>query len=131
MLESKLWQNKKETKNINVAKIMEFIETCDHYTRKFFQVHAWSSPLFAGENRFKKKRCSGEIGDFFLSGLAMIRNWGRGGGLRGNMTKNEQIQFFDSQMYFPVTLTPWIWNFSAAVLGYTGLRINSRNILEK
>ena len=33
----------------------------------------------------------------------MIRAWGNV--LLGAMSKNEQIQFFDSQMYFPVILT--------------------------
>ena len=31
MLEAKLWQNKTETKNVKVAKMVEFIKTCDQY----------------------------------------------------------------------------------------------------
>ena len=29
MLESKLWHNKSETKNVKVAKMVEFIKTCE------------------------------------------------------------------------------------------------------
>ena len=47
------------------------------------------------------------------------------------MSENEQIQFFDSKMYFPVILTPQIWNFSATMVKYTGLGKNSRKILER
>ena len=36
----------------------------------------------------------------------MTRSWGEG--LLGVMSKNEQIQFFDSQIYFPVILIPII-----------------------
>ena len=35
MLEFKLWYNKTETKNVKVAKMVEFIKTCDQYPRKF------------------------------------------------------------------------------------------------
>ena len=42
--------------------------------------------------------------DFLLPGVVMIRTWGRA--LLEGMSKNEQIQFFDSQMYSPVILTP-------------------------
>ena len=46
--------------------------------------------------------------NFLLLGVVKIKTWGRA--LFGGMSKNQQIQFFDSQMYFPVILTPWIWN---------------------
>ena len=35
MFAAKLWQNKTESKNVKVAKIVEFIETYDHYPRRF------------------------------------------------------------------------------------------------
>ena len=35
MLEAKLWHNKTETKNVKVAKMAEFIKTCDQYPRRF------------------------------------------------------------------------------------------------
>ena len=35
MLEVKLWHNKKETKNVKVPIMVEFIETCDQYSRRF------------------------------------------------------------------------------------------------
>ena len=35
----------------------------------------------------------------------MIKAWGRI--LLGDMIKNEQIQFFDSQVHVPIMLTPW------------------------
>ena len=43
------------------------------------------------------------MGNLLLPG-GMIRTWGSG--LLGGMSKNEQIQLFDSQMYLLVTLTP-------------------------
>ena len=33
MLEAKLWHNKTETKNVNVAKMVKFVKTCDQYFR--------------------------------------------------------------------------------------------------
>ena len=69
------------------------------------------------------------MGNFLLPGVVMIRIWGSL--LLGDLSKNEQIQFFDLQVHFPVILTPWIWNFSAIMVRYTGLRKNSRNILER
>ena len=35
MLETKLWHNKTEIKNVKVAKMMEFIKTCDQYPCRF------------------------------------------------------------------------------------------------
>ena len=43
MLESRLWYNKIETKNVKVAKMMEFIKTYDQYPRKFNFGHFFSS----------------------------------------------------------------------------------------
>ena len=36
MLETKLWHNKTEIKNVKVAKMMEFIKTCDQYPCYFW-----------------------------------------------------------------------------------------------
>ena len=44
---------------------------------------------------------------------------------------NEQIQYFDSQMYFPLYLAWWICNFFSTMMGYTGLGKNSKTILER
>ena len=63
-------------------------------------------PLSAGEKYIFKKRRSEKMGNFLLPGVVMIRTWGRV--LHGGMSKNEQIQFSDSQMYFPVILSQWI-----------------------
>ena len=43
MLDPELWHNKAESKNIKVAKMVEFIKTCDQYPRKFNFVH-FSAP---------------------------------------------------------------------------------------
>ena len=48
-----------------------------------------------------------------------------------SMSKDEQIQFFDSQMYLPVIPILKIWNFSATMVEYTGLEKNSIKILER
>ena len=64
------------------------------------------SPILLGKNKLKKKHCLGEMGNFLLPGVAIIRIWGRV--LLGDMSKNKQIQLFNSQMYFPVILTPKI-----------------------
>ena len=40
------------------------------------------------------------MGNFVLPGVVMIKTWL--GVLLDNVSKNEQIQFFDSQVYFPV-----------------------------
>ena len=44
------------------------------------------------------------MGNFLLSGVVMIKIWWRV--LLGGTIKIEQIQFFNSEMYFPVILTP-------------------------
>ena len=43
MLRSKLWYNKTETKNIKVAKMVEFILTSDQYPRKINFSQSFSS----------------------------------------------------------------------------------------
>ena len=98
MLESKLWQNKTENENEKVVKIVKFFKTCDQYPHKFIFGYFFSSiilsPFCWGKNIFSKNR--GWRG-------VMIRAWGKV--LLRAMSKNEQIQFFDSQIYFPVILT--------------------------
>ena len=82
-------------KNVKVRKMVEFIKTCNHYPRKFNFGHFFSSiirrPQFCSEKNTKKQQ----------QGRVLI----------AYMSKNEQIQFFDSQMDFPVILISWIWNF--------------------
>ena len=87
-----------------------------------------SYPSLLWKNIFKKL-CLGEIGDFLLSGVVMIKTWERV--FLGGMCKNEQIHFLDSKIYFTVTLMSWIWNFFATMVEYTGLRKNWRNILKR
>ena len=80
MLESELRHNKTGTNNVKVAKMMEFIKTCDQYPRKFNFGHLFSSiilPLSAGENRFSKTVLCGKMGRFLLPGMVMIKSWRR------------------------------------------------------
>ena len=122
MLESKLKYNRTETKTAMVAKMVEFIKTCDQYPYKFNFCHFFSSiillPFCWGKY---KKRCLGEMVNFLLPRQeVMIRTWGKF--LLRDRSKNAQIQLFDSHMHFPVILTPWIWNFFATVVRNTGLK---------
>ena len=80
MLESKLWHNKTETKNVKVAKMVEFIETCDQYPRKFNFGHFFSSIILP---HFEK------MGNSLLFGVVMIKTWGRV--LLRGVSKNEHI----------------------------------------
>ena len=62
MFESKLWHKKTETKNVKVAKMVEFIKTCDQYSSKFnfwsfFQFH--NLPLSAGGKKDFQKTLFG------------------------------------------------------------------------
>ena len=87
--------------------MVEFIKTSDQYPRKFNFNYFFSSiilPLSAGEKYIFKKRCLEETGKLLLRGFVMIKIWRKV--LLECMSKNYQIQFFDSQMYFPVILTP-------------------------
>ena len=116
-----------ENQDRKCCKIGRIYQTCDQCPSKFNFGHFFSSiilPRSAKEKQIFKNCCSGKMGNFLLLWLAMIRVLLRG------MSKNEQIQFFVSQMFFPVILTSWIWNLSAAMVGYTGLRKNSRNSRE-
>ena len=58
MTESKLWHNKTEIKNVKLAKMVEFIKTCDQIPHKFNFGHFFSSiisPLFCwGKNKFSE-----------------------------------------------------------------------------
>ena len=92
----------------NVAKMMELIKTCDQYPREFDFGYFFSSTILPFFCSFFKKRW-GEVGNFLLPGVVMIRIWGIV--LLEDMSKNEQIQFFFIQINFPVIVTPWIWNF--------------------
>ena len=83
--------------------MVEFIKTCDQYPCKFNFGHIFSSivsPSLLGKNRFSK-HCKEEMGNLLVTGVMMIKTWGRV--LLGG---SNQIQFFDSQMYFLVILTP-------------------------
>ena len=73
MLESKLWCNRTETKNVMVAKMVEFIRTCDNALGSLFLV-IFSAPVsssLSAEKKYKKRM--GEMGNFFLPGVVMIR----------------------------------------------------------
>ena len=109
MLEAKLWHNKTETKNVKAAKMVEFTKTCDQYLRRlnfgnFFNSIILTPPPFCWvKNRSSENAAREEWVITFYLGV-MIKTWGRV--LLGDMSKTEQIQFFDLQMYLPVILTP-------------------------
>ena len=82
--------------------MVEFIKTCDQYSGKFTFGHFFSSivlPPFC----WGKKKAVLRNGQFPSAWGVMIRTLGRV--LLGDMSKNEKIHFFDSQMYFPAILT--------------------------
>ena len=127
MLESKLWHNKTETKNVNVAKMVEFIKTYDEFPRRFNFGDLFNSimqpPLCWRKNRSSENAVWEEWVSFSLGrgrGV-MIKTLGRG--LLGGMSKNEQIQFFDSQIY--------LFASNLNMVEYAGLGKNSRKILER
>ena len=129
MLESKLSYNRAETKNVFVAKKVEFIKTCNQYPCLILVIFSTpQSSSLSAEEKYKKS-CLGEMVNFFLPGVVLIRTWGKF--LLRDIRKNEQIQVFDSQIYFRVILTPLISNFSPTMVRNTGLRKNSRNILKR
>ena len=104
MLEAKLLHNKTQTKNVKVAKMVEYIKTCDQYPCNFnfgnFFNSIILSPTFLLRKKISEKAADGQ---FPSPWGIMIKTWGRI--LLGGMSKNEQIQVFDSQMYLPVILT--------------------------
>ena len=78
--------------------MVEFVKTCDQYPRKFKFGHIFSGitlPLLLYEKMIFRKRCLGEMSNFLPP---------RGRVLFEVMSKYEQIQLFDSQMYLPVIL---------------------------
>ena len=126
MLESKLWHNKTETKNVNVAKMVEFTKTCDEFPRRFNFGNLFNSimlpPLCWRKNRSSENAVWEEWVSFSLGGQGvMIKTLGRG--LLGGMSKNEQMQFFDSQIY--------LFASDLNMVEDTGLGKNSRKILER
>ena len=72
MLEAKLWHSKTETNNVKVAKMVNFIKTCDQYPRRFNFVNFCYSiilpSLSAGEKYIFRKCCSGGMSNFLLPG---------------------------------------------------------------
>ena len=71
MLQSVLCYSKTKTKNMKVAKIVEFIKTCDQYPCRFNFGHfpgQLHNPPFLLEKIDFRNRCSGGIGNFLLPG---------------------------------------------------------------
>ena len=114
MLEAKLWHNKTEIKTVKVSKMVGFIRTCDQYPHKINFDNFFNSmililpqrptpsssppPLSAREKIDLQKLLFGRNGNFpsAWGGGVMIITWGRV--LLWGISKNEQIEFFDSQM---------------------------------
>ena len=75
MLETKLWHNKTEIKNVKVAKMMEFIKTCDQYPRRFNFCNLFNSiilpPVLLEKKKMLRQRCLGGMCNFHLFG----RRW--------------------------------------------------------
>ena len=46
MYEARLWYNKKETNNVKVAKMVEFIKTCDQFCGSFGRASPSKSTYF-------------------------------------------------------------------------------------
>ena len=103
MLGSKLKYNRTETKNVKVAKMVEFIKTYDQYPYKFNFGNFFSSTILLPFCWGKiKKHYLGEMVNFFQPAVVMIRIWERF--LLRDISKNEQIQLFDSQNAFSSNL---------------------------
>ena len=72
MLETKLWHNKTEIKNVKVAKMMEFIKTCDQYPCRFNFCNLFNSitlpPVLLEKKKMLRQRCLGGMGNFLLFG---------------------------------------------------------------
>ena len=127
MLESKLWHSKTETKNVNVAKMVEFIKTCDEFPRRFNFGNLFNSimlpPLYWRKNRSSENAVREEWVSFSLGGGGGNDKKTLGRVLLEGMSKNEQIQFFDSQIY--------LFASNLNMVEYTGLGKNPRKILER
>ena len=67
MPEDKLWHNKTETKNVKVAKVVEFIKTCDQYLQ-YLQLHD-PPPFLLGKIRFSENAVGEEWVISFAWGL--------------------------------------------------------------
>ena len=87
MIESKIWHNKTEIKNVKVVKTVEFIKTCDQYPHKFNFGHFFSSiilpPFCCGKNRFSENAVQVKQVISFCLRESFI----------GAISKNEKIQF--------------------------------------
>ena len=111
MFESKLWYCKTETKNAKVSKWWN-LSKHDQCPRKFNFGHFFSSMvllLSAEEKYIFKKYFSGEMNNFLLPGVVMIKTWHRG--LLGGMSKSEQIQYFDYKRARTVIDSMFVYNF--------------------
>ena len=78
--------------------------------------------------KYLQKMLFGRNGQFPSAWRIMIKTWRRV--LLGGMIKNEQIQFFDSQMYCSNVNTITL-KLSTTMVEYPGLGKNSRKILER
>ena len=117
MLEAKLWHNKTEIKTVKVSKMVGFIRTCDQYPHRINFDNFFNSmililpqrpipaspppptpPFCWGKNRSPENAVWEEWKFPFCVGGrgVMIKTWGRV--LLWGISKNEQIEFFDSQM---------------------------------
>ena len=98
---------KQNQKNVKVAKMVEFIKTCDQYAHRFNFGNFFNSiillPRFCWGKIDLQKTLFGRNGQFPSAWRVMIKTWGRV--FLAAMIKNEQIQVFDSEMYLSVILT--------------------------
>ena len=84
--------------------MVEYVKTCNQYLCKLNFGYIFSSivvSLFAGETLIFEKLCLGEFPSTWRSDDKNLEK-----SFAWDVSKNEQIQFFDLQMYFPVILTP-------------------------
>ena len=93
----------KQTKKVKVAKMVEFIKTYDQYPcrfnfHNFFNSIILPPPFCWGKNRSSENAVREEWVISFCLGV-MTKTWGGGGFLLEGMSKNEQIQLFDSQKF--------------------------------
>ena len=99
MLAAKLWHNKTETKSVKVAKMVEFIKTRDQYPCRFNFGTFFNSiiphSLLLGKNR----SLGNAVWEEWIVSFCLRGNDENLGESFGGMSKNEQVQFFDSQMY--------------------------------
>ena len=84
----------KQTKNVKVAKMVEFIKT--NTLVNFFNSILLSS-LFLLRKEYLQKTLFGRNAQFPSAWGLIIKTWESV--LLGGRSKNEQIQFFDSKMY--------------------------------